>query len=459
MKKIKFPNAFVVLLIIIVITTILTYIIPAGSYQRSIVDGRTVVSGNSFEFIKQTPVSLFNMFKAIPQGIISATELITMILSIGGFIAIINETSAIEALIFTIRNKVGDKNSSVIISGLVLFFGFLGAFVGMLEASIPFATICISIALALGYDIIVGMSIPFIGIVLGFTAGPTNPWTVGVGQEIGELPLYSGILYRIIILAIFMSIGALYICSYGNKVKANKNNSLVKNINNPNYYSKKKEVNLTFKRKLVILSFLLTLAMVILGTLKLNFTTIDMTTAYIIGSVVAGFIFGFNGDKISTTFLNGAKSLFVAAMAIGVSRGISIIMKSGNIQDTVIYYFSNLLNTFPSWAFAVVMYIFQGFINFFIPSGSGQAMVTLPTMLPTADIIALNRQIGILAYQLGDGITNLFYPTVGCLIGFLEVTKVPYTTWMKFITPLVGILFFTGIIILLVATLINYGPY
>ncbi len=460
-KKFKFPNAFVILFMIIVIVCLGTHIIPSGKYERIIIEGRTIVDPTTFEYIEQTPVNIFEMFKAIPKGIQSASPLIIMILIIGGSINLINETGAIEAAVIRLKEIIGDKRSFLVLAGIMFFFGMLGAFVGMFEAAIPFAALCISISLALGYDVLVGVSLPFIGIVLGFTAGPTNPWNVGVGHLIGELPVYSGIMFRIVIFLIYMLIAICYVGFYARKIKKDKTKSIVHDVDFSHLRKKDNDVKLKFtlRRKIIFLVFILTLFTVVYGTLKLKWGITEMSTTYLIGAIIVGLIYGYNGDKIATRFLEGGKSLFVAAMAIGVSRAIQVIMEQGNIADTIINRLSSVIDSFPLLLSGISMFILQCFINFFIPSGSGQAMITLPTMLPISDIVGLNRQIAILAYQFGDGITNLFYPTVGCLIGFLEFSKVPFRKWIKYIMPLVGLFFIVNILFLFVAILINYGPY
>lgn len=460
-KKFKFPSAFVVLFFIILIVCISTYIIPSGSYERVVVDGRTEVDPTTFKYISQTPVSIFEMFKAVPQGIQNTSNLLIMILIIGGAINIVNETGAIESAVMSLKDRIGENRSFIVLGGIMVFFGFLGAFVGMLEAAIPFAALSIGICLSLGYDVLVGVSLPFIGIVMGFTAGPTNPWTVGVGHLIGELPVYSGITYRIVIFLIYMLVAIYYVVNYGRKVKKDKSKSLVYDIDFSHLDKKgnKKKIDFTIKRKIILLMFVVTLSTVVYGTLKLKWGTTEMSAIYLIGAILIGLVNGFSGDEISTKFLDGGKSLFVAAMAIGVSRSIQVIMEQGNIADTIINNVSTLLSSFPLWLSGICMFILQCFINFFIPSGSGQALITLPTMLPISDIVGLNRQIAILAYQFGDGITNLFYPTVGCLIGFLEFSKIPFKKWIKYIMPLVGIYFIINVLLLSIAVLIDYGPF
>ncbi|MFX0547857.1 YfcC family protein [Hathewaya histolytica] len=459
-KKFKFPHSFIILFIIIVAMTALTYLIPAGQFSRKVVDGKTVVDVNSFKYIPRTPVGIFEMFKCIPKGIQETSPLIIMILTIGGAINLINGTGAIKSAILHLNKLRGKEKSHFVLVGILLFFGCLGAFPGMLEAAIPFAPITIGISLALGYDVIVGMSLPLIGIVLGFTAGPSNPWNVGVGQSIAELPMFSGIVYRLIIFAIFMIVSAIYVLRYAKKVKLDPTKSMVYdmdfshlNIDNGT------ETKFDFRNKLVLLIFVTTIAVIVYGTLNLKWTVIEMSAVYIIGAIVAGIAAGYDGEKIVNEILEGGKTIFTGAMAIGIAKSIQIIMNSGNISDTIIRAISSSIAGFKPMVTGVIMFLVQSIINFLIPSGSGQAMITLPSMIPAADIVGLNRQIAILAFQLGDGISNLCFPTVGVLVGFLMYTKIPFNKWFKYIMPLIGVLYLIAIMLLVVATGINYGPF
>lgn len=184
-----------------------------------------------------------------------------------------------------------------------------------------------------------------------------------------------------------------------------------------------------------------------------------MSATYIIGSIIGGLIAGYNGNKIAEKLISGGQSIFVGAMAVGLARGISVVMEEGKIIDTIVMALAHVMNLLPSWLTSIGMFIMQSFINFFIPSGSGQALVTLPIALPVADILDLKRQIAILAFQFGDGLSNLCYPTVGVLIAYLIYTKVPFDRWLKFIMPFMWRSWLVAAIFLLIATWIGYGPF
>lgn len=462
-KKIfnAFPHAYVLLFGIIIFMAIMTWIIPAGEYARIQVQGRTVVDPASFHLIDKNPVGLFQTFVAIPKGINSASALLFMIMIIGAAIQLFDSTGAIRAAVFKLLNIIGQERKPWVVAVIMLFFGCLGAFPGMLEAAIPFAPLCIGIAFALGYDVFVGIAMPVISIVVGWTAGPTNPWTVGIGQSLAELPLFSGLGYRLIVFIALMALSIGFVVSYGKKIQGNPNLSVAKDLDTSHLQDLQniKDETFTARHGFILFTFALTIFFVVYGALKWRFGFFEMSATYIIGSIIGGLIAGYNGNKIAEKLILGGQSIFVGAMAVGLARGISVVMEEGKIIDTIVMALAHVMNLLPSWLTSIGMFIMQSFINFFIPSGSGQALVTLPIALPVADILDLKRQIAILAFQFGDGLSNLCYPTVGVLIAYLIYTKVPFDRWLKFIMPFMWRSWLVAAIFLLIATWVGYGPF
>lgn len=456
-KKKEMLDGMVILFILVCVVALLTYIVPAGEYTRTVVDGKTIVDGTSFKYIEQSPVSFFNFFKAIPNGIQAASMLIIMIILIGGSIRIFDGTGAIKAAIFKLKDIIGEDKSSIILVAMILFFGSLGAFPGMLEAAIPFAPLCIGISLALGYDALVGIFISLAAIVAGWAAGVTNPWTTGIGQNLAELPLFSGIGYRMVVFVVFMAITILFILRYAAKIKKNPESSIVSGMSIEHLVGNGLEdkPEFTTRLKLVLVTFTLTIVTIVYGTLNWKWGIPEMSAVYIIGSIIGGIIAGYNANKIVNEMLEGGKAIFTGAMAIGLARAISVIMDQGHITDTIVHSLASLLQGQSPTFNAIGMFILQSVLNFFIPSGSGQAVVTLPIIIPVADLIGLNRQIAILAFQFGDGLSNLCYPTVGALIAFLAYTKISYTKWIKFIMPYLLLMWVASALLLGAAVFVN----
>jgi len=459
-KGFSFPHSFVLLFGIIAFTAILTHIIPAGEFTRVQVDGRMIVDPNSFQYIAANPAKFFDVFMAIPKGMNDASALIFMILIIGASIQLFDSTGAIRGAIFRLLDLIGEQRKDWVLAAIMVFFGCLGAFPGMLEASIPFAPLCVGLALAMGYDPIVGIAVPLVSIVVGWTAGPSNPWTVGIGQQLAELPLFSGFTYRLFIFTVLMAFAIRYVLRYGKRILADPKQSVVADIDFSHLAMHTTEKTaFTFRRFLILLIFISTIGTILYGTFHWKWGLFQMSGAYIIGAIIAGIVAGYRANVIADTLLEGGKAIFIGVVAVGMARGISVVMTDGRIADTIVYAVSQPLKGLPSTINSVAMFIVQTIINFFIPSGSGQALVTLPIMLPVADIIELKRQIAILAFQFGDGLSNLCYPTVGALVAFLIYTKVPFNRWLRFIMPFMLATWGVAALSLIFAVLIGYGPF
>jgi len=455
----NFPNGFVILFSILIIVAISTYFIPAGAYDKVEIAGKTVTKAGSYHQIEANPVNFIEFFSAIPNGMQAASALIFMIILIGGSIRVFDSTGAIRGALSSLIRIFGKEKGSWVLSFIIIFFALIGAFPSMFEATIPFAPICLAIALALGYDAIVGVSLALVGVVVGWTAGPTNPWTVGIGQTIGQLPMFSGFMLRFVLLVVLVTVSIIYILRYANDVKSGKRKSIVENIDISefNTYDVNNAEVFTTKHKLVLLTLVATIGMILYGTYNWKWGLVQMSAVYIIGGIAAGLIAGFNGGKIADEFVEGGKEILMAALAVGLARAIQVIMDTSHIGDTLVYFFSIPLQSLPTAVSAIGMFVVQSILNFFIPSGSGLAMVTMPIMIPLADVLEIKRQVAILAFQFGDGLSNLCFPTTAVTIAFLSIGKIPFNKWLKFIMPFLLITWSIAAIFLVIATLINWA--
>lgn len=460
-KGFRFPNGIVILFWIIVFVAVLTYIVPAGEFERVMINGRSVVDPDSFHYVNQTPVKVFDIFKAIPLGLNNAGALIFMILTIGAAIQLFDSTGAIKAAIFKLLDTIGEERKGWVIAAIMAFFAALGGFPGMLEAAIPFAPLCVGIALSLGYDPLVGIAIPLVSIVVGWTAGPSNPWTVGIGHNLAELPMFSGFGYRLVIWTALLILSILFVVRYCKKIEKDPSSSIVTDVDFSHLENNILHERIAFTKRhmLILLTFAATIGFILFGTFNWGWGLFEMSGTYIIGAIIGGIIAGYDSNKIAETLLEGGKAIFIGVVAVGMARGINVIMDQGNITDTLVRTIAMPLSGLPESITSIGMFIVQSIINFFIPSGSGQAMVTLPVIIPVADIIELNRQIAILAFQFGDGLSNLCYPTVGALVAFLLYTKVPFNKWLRFIMPFMLLSWAVAAGFLLIAAAIGYGPF
>ena len=461
-KIFKVPHTYVILFTIVIIMTLATYVLPAGIYER-VTDpntGRTVVDPTSYHHVERTPVNLFEMVKAVPDGMKAAANIIFFIFIVGGAFAIIQSTGAIDGGIS--RTVVSLKGKeALLIPVCMLLFSIGGATYGMAEEVIVFVPIGIALARAMGYDNIVGISMMSTGAAVGFSGGMLNPFTVGVAQGIAELPLFSGLGFRLVGHLVLYIVAVWFVMRYAAKVKKDPTKSLVYDLmqEDRDETALKEVPEFTLRHKIVLIVVALGFVYMVYGVMKLDWYIDELSTLFLSMAVIGGLIGGLNPSKIASSFVEGAKAIAFGALVVGIARAILIVMTNGQIVDTVISAMANLVSMLPGAITAVGMFLVQLVINFFIPSGSGQAATTMPIMIPLADIVGISRQTAVLAYQFGDGFTNSIIPTSAALMGVLAMGKMPYERWFKFIWPLMVYWTIAGSVLLIISVLINYGPF
>jgi uncharacterized ion transporter superfamily protein YfcC len=313
-------------------------------------------------------------------------------------------------------------------------FSIGGATFGMAEEVLVFVMITIPLARSMGYDNIVGVAIPFIGAGMGFAGAPFNPFTVGIAQGIAELPIFSGFEYRTFVWFIYTLSGILFVMWYANKIEKTPSASPIGTVSAEfEHDSENEDLTLTGRRKIVLLLFFAALAGIMIGALNYDWYIIELSGLFMLLGVLAAVVGGLSVSETVKSFTRGAQDLLMAALIIGFSKAILVIASDGKIIDTVLFSMSNAVGDFSPVFSAQVMFVVQGFINFFIPSGSGQAAITMPLMAPLADLLSVSRQTAILAYQFGDGLFNLVIPTSGVTMGLLTMARIPYNVWLKWI--------------------------
>lgn len=461
-KEFKMIDSYALLFFVIIFAAILTHIIPAGQFTKVEVNGRMIVDPNSFKFIQSNPASFFDVFRAAPYGLVSSAMLVIGTMMIGGSINVVQETGALNIGISKVISKLGNKGGNLVLIIIFCIFAVLGGFLGFIEASIPFIPLAISIAIGLGYDSLIGVAVALLGAMIGFSSGPTNPLTVGISQSLAGLPMFSGLNFRIIIFIITIVVSLHHILKYSKMIKSDPTKSLMYDIDTSDLKfdaDRAEKENFTLAHKLIILSLVGCLGIFLYGALNLKWYFNELSALFILNAVIAGSLGKLGINKTSQVFIKGASGIAGGALIIGVAAGIQWILNSSNIIDTIIYSISTPLSTLPPVISAIAMLLFICVINFFIPSGSGKAVITMPIMLPMADIVGISKQTAILAYQLGDGLTNIIYPTVGVVLIALAFGKVPFDRWFKFTILLVVKLLILSAIFLFIAIKINYGPF
>ncbi len=440
-KKRWIPHTYAILFAIMIVAAIASYVIPAGEFERLEVDNRTVVVEGSYTEIEQQPVAPFELFKAIPLGMTTAAQIIFYIFLVGGAFGIIQATGTIEAGIGRAVHKLENKEK-LLIPIIMILFSILGATIGMSEESIIFVPIGIAVARALGFDAITGTAMVSLGAASGFIGGMLNPFTVGVAQSIAEVQVFSGFSFRFVVYIVVLAFAIWYVMRYSIKVKKDPTKSIIHDIEvelqaNEVETHMKEFPTFNWRHGLVLTILASGLIVNVYGVFKWDWFLTELTASFIIVGLLSGFIgkLGINGTF--DAFVDGMRVIVFGALIVGFARAILIIMEQGSIIDTVIFGLSSLIASLPASLNAVGMYVTQIIMNFFIPSGSGQAATTMPIMTPLADLLGMERQIAVLAFQYGDGITNSIIPTSASLMAYLAVAGIPYERWVKFVWKLI----------------------
>lgn len=456
---IKVPHTYVIIFAFIIVAAILTHIIPAGQYDRyENSSGTTVVDAESYRVVEGNPAGFMDIFEAIPSGLTAQASLVFFVLIVGGAFQIMTGTGAIDTLITKMAQKLVGKEF-LLIPIFVITFSAASAVMGITNECLVFVPIGIMIARKMGYDTIVGTAMVTMGTAAGFNAGPLNPWNVGIAQGIAELPLYSGFGLRLMLQICFVTSLSIYLIRYARKVKKDPTKSIVYNLEQESGEAtlEMENVHVTVRHVLVLLTFFISLGTVVYGTIKLGWGINNQTPVFLAMGIIAGLVGGLNPSRIATEFIAGAKNLLFGALVIGIARGILVILENGLILDSIVHGLASVLTNLPSQFTLIGMLIAHIIINFFIPSGSGQAATTMPLMIPVADLTGVSRQCAVLAFQLGDGITNSCNPTSSNLNGYLGLSKITFPQWLKFILPVIGMWQGIGIIFLLIASAIGWS--
>lgn len=521
-KKRKIPHTYVIVFFIIVFSAVITWFVPGGEFQREIkiVNGVTqeIIVNNSFQYTENNPQT-WEIFSALFNGFVNTSNIIVFILMIGGAFWILNESKAIDVGIFSFlrfTKKLETKKlikylgvDNIIITLIMIMFSIFGAIFGMSEETIAFVIIFIPLAISMGYDSIVGVSMCFVAAGLGFAGAILNPFTIGIAQGLADIPLFSGIEYRMFMWLVINLVGIIYILRYAKKVKANPKSSIV--YEDDEYWRKKGTVDtesldyhtpisawiIYFAILIVLIIYsvlmptselkvgnssviitvipiltvfysisgflsllksvhfyilnilLFTILFLIVGVMGYDWYVMEIATLFLAMGIFAGIAMNNSPNKIVNLFLTGVKDIMSAAVIVGLAGGIIVILQDGNIIDTLLYYISKSMSDFGKIASVSMMYLFQTILNIVIPSGSGKAALTMPMMSQFSDLIGVSRQATVVAFQLGDGFTNMITPTSGVLIGVLGVARIPFEKWVKWVFPFIFILVVLGLILLI----------
>ncbi len=449
-KKFSMPHAYIIMIIIIALSMVLTWVLPAGSFQYEYNEelGRNLVVPGSYQLAEESsPVGPWGMIMSIFDGVVQASDIIFFILFAASYVHVLSETGALNALTGAMLRKLGDKDHLMIPLFMILF-AIGGTTIGMYEETYGLIPAFMIIFVTLGYDRIVGGATVFVGVATGFAAAILNPFTIGVASSVAQIPLMQGKLtaFRVIAFVLFISLSIAYVMRYADKVRKDPTKSILygdpnamQGLDNVKSRDEVMELPFTTAQKLSLFGFMLLIAAIALGIILYGWYLTELASLFFLFMVVTMFINKMKVNEMADMFVEGCKGAMFGALLVGLARSIAVVMDQGQVIDTSVNFLAGLVGTLPSAVASVGMLVVQNLVNFFIPSGSGQAVVMMPIMAPLADLVGLSREVAVIAFQFGDGFSNMFWPTaVATECGIMGIGM---DKWYKFITPLFAMMF------------------
>ncbi len=447
----RVPDSLVLIFGLILLAQFATYVLPAGEFER---EGRQVVRG-SYHAVDAEPLPVLTFLTAVPVGLIEAADIIFFIFIVGGVFGVLRATGAIDALIGLAIRRLGGR-PVWLVGGMVMLFAVGSSTVGMAEEYVPFVPLLVAMCLALKADAVVALGIVYVGAGVGYACAALNPFTVLIGQSIAGVELTSGQSVRWLLLAICLAIGTHHILRYLRRVQADPSCSLVTDVSYAEGFELPDDLRLTPVRMSVITVFGTGIGLFVYGVGAREWYLTELTAVFLGIALVAAAVARLSPNRVAREFYVGAAELTTTAIIVGFARTIQVVLTQGQVIDTVINGLAAPLQSWPGYVAAVGMLAVQTVFNLFIPSGSGQAYITMPIMAPIADLTGLTRQTAVLAYQFGDGFTNMVVPTNPVLMGMLALARIPYQRWLRFVAPLLVKLYLVAILALMLAVQWGY---
>lgn len=458
MKRI--PHTFTIVFALVVLAAVLTWFVPAGEFLRQTVDGREVVVDGSYHRVESAPQT-WQIFSALFNGFVDKSDIIAFILIVGGSFWILNQSHAIDVGVMAFLRRVQRLSrfrlvrclgvNNIIITFVMLMFSLFGAVFGMSEETIAFVVVFIPLAIQMGYDSIVGVCMCYVAAHIGFAGAMLNPFTIGIAQGIAGLPLFSGLEYRLFCWGVLTVVGIAFVLWYARRVKQKPERSPVYKLDD--YWRERvgsdSQSTLTVRHILILVLLLLTVVALVVGVLSFDWYVLEISALFLAMGILAGVLDRRSADDIAKLFLAGCKDILSAALVVGLASGIIFILKDGHVIDTLLYGLTRSLARSGEVLSLAAMYLFQTLLNVVMPSGSAKAALTMPIMTQVADLMDVSRQTTVLAFQFGDGFTNMLTPTSGVLVGVLGMARIPYSTWLRWVWKYILVLVAIGFLLML----------
>ena len=445
MTHLRVPHPFVLLIACIVVATALSYVLPAGEYDRrqDPATKRNVVVAGSYHPVAPRPVGPFEMLIAVPKGMADAGSVIFLIFLAGGAFSVIDRTGAFRSAVHWLSGRFR-HNTVAIIPVVSLLFAAGGVVEGMWEEIVALVPVLLLLARRVGFDALTVVSMSLGAAGIGSTFSPFNPFSVGIAQRLAELPLLSGLWFRMAVLAPALGLWIWATMRHAARTRVQ-----------PAEDGGDAAVTLDGRHVLTLLALVTMFAVYVFGTLRYSWGFDELSALFLLIGVVVGVVAGLGVSDIADAFVDGFKSMAYAAVLVGVARAIFVVLEQGRVVDTIIQAMVAPLTRLPTGLFAIGMAFVQTAIALPVPSSSGRAVLTLPILVPLSDLLGLSRQITVLAYQYGPGLFGQLSPTDGALMATLALAGVRYEQWLRFTAPLCVALFAFSLLAIAIAVAIG----
>ncbi|URM11244.1 YfcC family protein [Vibrio anguillarum] len=450
----KFPSAYTILFILIALVALLTWIVPAGQYQRTMNEelGKEVPIAGTYQHAEGNPQGVIDVLMAPIDGFYdhnsyeaAAIDVSLFILVIGGFLGLVTKTGAIDAGIERVTARL-EGREELMIPILMALFAAGGTIYGMAEESLPFYTLLVPVMMAARFDPLVAAATVLLGAGIGTLGSTINPFATVIAANAAGIPFTDGIMLRLAMLAVGWVICVLYVMRYAKMVQADQSKSIVydKYEENKAHFlgnQSGEKLEFTATRKVILTIFAAAFGVMIYGVSVAGWWMAEISAMFLGATIIIGLIARMSEEEFTTSFIDGARDLLGVALIIGIARGIVVIMDRGMITDTILFSAEQMVTGLSSVIFINVMYLLEILLSFLVPSSSGLAVLTMPIMAPLADFAGVGRDLVVTAYyQSASGIVNLITPTSAVVMGGLAIARVPYVRWVKWVAPLLGIL-------------------
>lgn len=470
--RLRMPSSYTIIIAIIILVAVLSYLLPGGAYDYVDPDAvKLQPIAGTYHTVESNPQGIGDVILSPITGFMEAVDIILYTLVIGGFLAVIMKTGALDAGIGHVVRKL-EGRERLLIPILMVIFAFAGAAFGIEEETLPFFLVLMPVFLSAGYDTLTCLSVIKIGAALGVMGSVANPFAVAIASRFAGISIGDGIMIRLILLAIYIPAGVIFTMRYAEKIRKDPTKSLVyeQAEENKKFFLKsisdlEKLPELNGKRKLILGVFLaafVTMMWSVLPWEDLGITLWptmwwwfgELAGIFLAASVIIAMIARMKEEDFIETFIGGAKDLLGVAMIIGVARGVAVIMSDARITDTILHMGEELLVSTSTGLFAAMSYVIYLVLSFFIPSSSALATLSMGIMAPLADFANVGREIVVISYAAANSMIALIAPTCGLLMGVLTLTRTPYGTWIKFVWKFLLLMAVVTVAVLVIAAMI-----